>query len=114
MSFRTGCGVNIWILAVFHGRRKWPAKLQCASSDPLRAAGIAAKDAEEIRELGQMLQRILHSRLFVASDEIEIEKILPWLTTQGARLDFGETDITQRESAQRTKQRARNIARGED
>src|SRR5579863_4038559 len=61
-----------------------------------------------------MIQRIPAGGLFHMPDKVQIKEILPWLASERPGLDLGQIDIAQRESAQRSEQRARQVARREN
>src|ERR1017187_10662120 len=84
------------------------------SGDALRALWIAPQYPQHIRNLPQMIQRVLRVGRIHLAQEVKVEQVLPWLSPQGPRLDLGKVEIAQGERAQRSKQGAGEIGRAED
>src|SRR5271155_1640483 len=45
----------------------------------------------------------------VSAQQVDKKHILPWTPAHGPRLDLAQTDVAQREHAERLEQRSRNI-----
>src|ERR1019366_3485520 len=79
-----------------------------------RSGAVAAQNAQHVGEFLQVRERALDAFFLRAADEVEVEQVLPGTAAQGARLDFDDAQITQREGAQGAEERAGLVADGED
>src|SRR5579872_7576830 len=60
-----------------------------------------------------MPEGLLHMRVLLATLKVQVEQVLPWLATQGTRLDLYDVQVAQSEYAQAAEQRSGCIPRRE-
>src|SRR5205085_3060144 len=75
---------------------------------------IRAQQSHHVGELIEAVERARDVRIIVFSDEVEVERVLPWLAFDRTRFDFREVDFEDRERAESTEKRARLVRDAED
>src|SRR5579863_8003228 len=75
---------------------------------------VAAEDAQEVGDFGEMGERLLAALLLQVADEVEVEEVLPRAAAQGPRFHFRQIDVPQREDAQAFVECAGSVAGRED
>src|SRR5579864_5910657 len=75
---------------------------------------VAAEDAQEVGDFGEMGERLLAALLLQVADEVEVEEVLPRAAAQGPRFHLRQVDITQCEDTQALVECAGSVAGRED
>src|SRR5450759_3996266 len=79
----------------------------------LRALGVAAEDAKEVGDLAEVVEGVDGDGGIGASQEVQIEEVLPGLAAQRAGFDLHQVEIAKGEGAEGAEEGAGDIAGAE-